>query len=147
MKNEMSIYASCLLVNSFENPSEILLIEKNRPSWQAHRLNIIGGHVEENEEPKEAAIREVMEEVGFFLDPDEVRPFCVLDTMTPCQARVYFFVAEVENLYNFTKKTDEEPVVVDVDYSVDAPNVIPNLKYLIPMALDKDKPFGIINER
>lgn len=140
----MKHYASCLLVNP--QHTEMLLIQKNRPSWQAGKLNIIGGHIEENEEPIEAAIREVLEEVGFFLDPDTVRPFCRLETQTPQEAMVYFFVAEVENLNNFSQKTDEEPVVVDIDHAVDAPNVIPNLKYLIPLAIDKDKPFGLIAE-
>lgn len=144
LKDTTPIYASCLLVSP--SRESMLLIRKNRPDWQAGQLNIIGGHVEQNEDPKEAAIREVLEEVGFFLDPDEVAPFCVLDTLTPGPARVYFFVAEVECIHAFTQKTDEEPVVVDIDYVVDAPDVIPNLKYLVPMAVDKDHPFGMIYE-
>lgn len=137
-------YASCLIVDSLENPQSMLLIKKNRPDWQAGKLNIIGGHIEDGESPQAAAIREVLEETGLFLD--DARAFCILNTQTPARAVVYFFVAEHDGLSNFSQKTDEEIVEVHIDHAVDAPDVIPNLKYLIPLALDKDSPLAIVNE-
>lgn len=43
---------------------EVLLIKKNHPSWQFGKLNGLGGHIEENESPLDAMIREFEEESG-----------------------------------------------------------------------------------
>lgn len=42
----------------------VLLIRKNRPEWQAGKLNGIGGHVEPNENIYRAMVREFKEETG-----------------------------------------------------------------------------------
>ena len=42
--------------------SKVVLIAKNRPKWQAGRLNGIGGHVEDGEIPIVAMAREFREE-------------------------------------------------------------------------------------
>jgi len=44
--------------------NSILMIRKKRPAWQAGKLNLPGGHIEEGEEPADAAIRELYEETG-----------------------------------------------------------------------------------
>ncbi len=44
---------------------KVLLIWKNRPSWQAGKLNGIGGKVNPGETPLEAMEREFIEETGF----------------------------------------------------------------------------------
>ena len=42
----------------------VALIRKNRPAWQAGKLNGIGGHIEPGEFPIDAMIREFYEETG-----------------------------------------------------------------------------------
>lgn len=42
----------------------VALIRKNRPKWQAGRLNGIGGKVDEGEHPESAMVREFDEETG-----------------------------------------------------------------------------------
>lgn len=42
----------------------VLLVLKNRPSWQAGKFNGPGGKIEEDEEPKHAMVREFKEETG-----------------------------------------------------------------------------------
>ncbi len=42
------------------------MIRKNRPDWQAGKLNFPGGHIEEGEEPQIAAARELFEETGLL---------------------------------------------------------------------------------
>ncbi len=42
----------------------VALIRKNRPEWQAGKLNGIGGHIEADETPTEAMCREFWEETG-----------------------------------------------------------------------------------
>ena len=48
-----------------EDLKKVLLIRKNRPTWQAGKLNAIGGKIEETDlSPLFALIREVKEETG-----------------------------------------------------------------------------------
>jgi 8-oxo-dGTP pyrophosphatase MutT (NUDIX family) len=44
---------------------QILMVLKDKPEWQKDRLNLIGGKIEPNETPEEAAFRELKEESGF----------------------------------------------------------------------------------
>lgn len=46
------------------NIQNVVLIEKNRPAWQAGRLNGVGGHIEKYEKPIDAMIREFYEETN-----------------------------------------------------------------------------------
>lgn len=52
--------------------TQVLLMEKRRPAWQAGRLNGIGGKVEAGEGPLDAMRRECLEETG--LDVAEWSP-------------------------------------------------------------------------
>lgn len=45
-------------------PNEVLLVLKDKPEWQAGRLNLCGGKIEPGETPIEAAERELKEESG-----------------------------------------------------------------------------------
>lgn len=46
------------------NFTDVLLVLKDRPPWQAGMLNLVGGKIEEGETPVEAALRELKEEAG-----------------------------------------------------------------------------------
>ena len=103
----------------------VALITKNRPDWQAGKLNGIGGHIEEGEKPSDAMSREFMEEAGAEVD---WQFFC---SMVFDEAVVYCYKAfgcsELEQL------TDE---IIDWYPFKDIPdNAIPNLRWLIPLAL------------
>jgi 8-oxo-dGTP diphosphatase len=90
-------------------------------------LNGIGGGIEPGELPFDAMRREFREEAG--LDIDSWKHYC---TITDDKTwKVYFF-------YAFSKMepktmTDEE--VVWYDYQYLPSDVLPNLHWLIPMAL------------
>lgn len=45
--------------------SKVLLIQKNRPAWQAGKFNGLGGKIEGQESPLLAMVREFREETGF----------------------------------------------------------------------------------
>lgn len=49
-----------------EDEERVLAIWKNRPDWQAGKLNGIGGKIEDGETPIEAMRREFREETGFI---------------------------------------------------------------------------------
>lgn len=106
----------------------VLLFRKNRPLWQAGKLNGIGGRIEEGETPEEAMCRECVEEVG--LHCDTWQRFCVLSDERGW--RIHFLYA-IGPILNASAMTDEIPETADTLALPD--NVIPNLRWLIPMAL------------
>lgn len=59
--------AGRLVVGFVFRGKEVVLILKNRPDWQAGRLNGVGGRVEAGESPKEAMVREFKEETGLYI--------------------------------------------------------------------------------
>lgn len=112
----------------------VWLIRKKRPSWQAGRLNGIGGHIEDGESPAEAMNREFTEEAGLPLDEWEY--FGSLEDKR--KWKVYLFrtvLSRSHSLYPYTK-TDEEVVRVYIKNLPSRLQMIPNLSWLIPMALE-----------
>ncbi len=106
----------------------VALVVKNRPKWQAGKMNGIGGHIEDGETPAQAMSREFVEETG-HPDPISWIPFAVLSGE---QFAVHFFYAYGDSS-KVTTMTDEEIVVVPVE-EINEANAIPNLTWLIPMA-------------
>lgn len=106
----------------------VLLIRKNRPAWQDGKLNGIGGRIEHGESSEQAMHRECLEEVG--LDVKSWKQFCVISDERGWH--IYFFYA-YGPIRQGKAMTDERPEVVDV--RAIPSDVIPNLKWLVPMAL------------
>jgi len=111
----------------------VVLIRKNRPEWQAGLLNGVGGKVEEDEFAEQAVAREFAEETGMRVD--HWRAFCLHRDKSHGYEVVYY--AAVGAVESARTTTDEEIVVCAV---ADVPHleVIPNLRWLIPMALDPE---------
>jgi len=111
---------------------EVLLIKKVRPAWQAGKLNGIGGHNLDKELPLSAMRREFYEETG--LSFNEWRKFC---TVTDGHTFEVHFFTTWNAAVKHAKSMTEEKVGL---YKWADPQVqnlmIPNLKWLIPMALD-----------
>jgi 8-oxo-dGTP diphosphatase len=128
----MQEYVAGLLFS--ENRKLVALIRKNRPDWQAGKLNAIGGRVEieKEEQPNDAMRREFREETG--VDIKTWREFASLQDERGWLVRFYWAVG---NPYECMQVTDEKPSVRLVD---DLPeNIIPNLQWLIPMALSMER--------
>jgi len=110
---------------------KVALILKNRPQWQKGRKNGIGGHVESGETPDEAMVREFEEETGVRHVP--WNQFC---TLVGPWGFVYFYRA-TGTLGRLKTMTDESICICKARY-LHGSNVVPNLNWLIPMALSKD---------
>lgn len=109
----------------------IALIRKTRPAWQAGRVNALGGKLAPGETAADAARREVREEAGVDVagwepvlewDDAEYRMH-VLRAISPAAERV---------------RTAEDQAVFLADVRVLPDEVIDNLRWLIPLALDED---------
>lgn len=66
IKYENREYIKKAVVTYILRENELLLIEKKR-GLGAGKINVPGGHIEENETPMEAGIRETREEVGLIV--------------------------------------------------------------------------------
>ncbi len=109
----------------------VWLVRKNRPEWQAGKLNGVGGHIEMHESPAEAMRREFYEEAGLDIDTWDqyasVRgPWGV----------VYFFRAfgDFNVADNHPRTMTDEPIELHDAQRVPW-DAIPNLHWLIPLAL------------
>lgn len=107
----------------------VALVVKNRPAWQAGKMNGIGGHVELGEFPHQAMVREFYEETGVSTSTDDWFNFVRLEGT---DFAVEFFFAHGK-LSALKSTTDKQIVKTPVDH-VRADNAIPNLTWLIPMA-------------
>lgn len=117
---------------------EVALIKKTRPDWQKGLLNGIGGHVNDGEELHEAMEREFTEETGA-----EVLAWKLFCTYEGSDYTVYFMKTFSSEIYNLNTITDEEVKVINVSElnnetlnGLPENKTIPNLKWLIPLALD-----------
>lgn len=113
---------------------EVLLVRKNRPAWQAGRLNGIGGHIEPSEKPWDAMEREFQEETGL-----RVQPWEHMATMTFPGAAIWFYrcrPAGASVLLGEARTTTDEPIERHRITDLLAPGaaIIPNLRWLLPLA-------------
>lgn len=110
---------------------EVVLVRKTRPAWQAGRVNALGGKIDAGEGLADAARREVREEAG--VDVEEWEEFLVWrDPEYRLRAvRAFDDVAR-------QARTAEDQEVFLANVGALPLNVIDNLRWLIPLALDRD---------
>lgn len=107
--------------------TRVALIRKTKPAWQNGLLNGIGGKIEDGEEAIDAMRREFREETG--VDNEFWRCFA---TLGGDSWEVKFFAAFGE--VDAVRTTTEEEVVIVPTNKLEG--TIPNLKWLVPLALD-----------
>lgn len=118
-----------------EKKENVLLMQKCKPEWQKGLYNGIGGKMEPGERPLKAMARECLEETDLYINDWE--QFCTLRFGVPEIGQLHCFTAIAD--ISKAKQMEEEPISI---FPVnDLPITIPNLRWLIPLALDKDKVF------
>jgi 8-oxo-dGTP diphosphatase len=110
---------------------EIVLVRKSRPAWQAGRVNALGGKLHDGEDPRDAARREVREEAG--VDVAQWEEFLVWDDPEYCLRALRAFDDAAQRA-----RTAEDQEVFLAPVAALPPNVIANLRWMIPLALDRD---------
>ncbi|MBN2471348.1 MAG: NUDIX domain-containing protein [Anaerolineae bacterium] len=113
--------------------SHVMLIHKNRPAWQAGKVNGVGGKLEPGETPLEGIRREVREESALDIPLQDWLPVA---EMQADDWRVHVFAARYGgDPARARSQTDEQvgwhPVAAL------PPDVISNLTWLIPLCLDR----------
>lgn len=112
--------------------TNVALIRKLKPEWQAGSLNGIGGKIEDYDEtPRHAMVREFSEETGYKTRLDQWQRF---HTMGSEDWQVECFRAFHIPLGELYSATDEEVLYVNA-YQLPE-DVLFNLRWLIPLAMD-----------
>lgn len=112
----------------------VILTHKNRPAWQAGKLNGVGGKIELLESPKAAMVREFKEEAGLVTHPDQWREFA---TITGPDFKIHFFKTFSHD-WNLVKTMESEEIVKMPTHLLHTQPRVPNLDFLIPLALNQD---------
>lgn len=111
--------------------TRVVLIRKNKPEWQAGYLNGVGGKIEDGEDFLEAMIREFKEEAGILIP--RWKRFARLEFP---DAKITFLKCKIHSLMErqIRSTTDEKIEIHDI-VMLNTLKTIPNLQWLIPMAL------------
>ena len=120
-----------------EDRGHVALMHKTRPAWQAGRVNALGGKLAAGETALDAARREVREEAG--VDVAAWEEFLVWeDPVYRMHAVRAFDAAAVQ------ARTAEDQQVFLADVEALPPNLIDTLRWLVPLALDRDVAVPIV---
>lgn len=87
---------------------QILLLNREKPSWMG-RWNGVGGKIEENESPRESALREIKEETGIVLDSIDFKGIVTWIVDGKLTGGMYAYFAELPSdfIYETPIKTPE----------------------------------------
>lgn len=114
-----------------EDRSQVAMVLKGKPEWQAGLFNAIGGKIEEGEQPATAMAREFEEETGVATLPQEWEYLTCLDGEW---GQVYFYRMFDDRVKN-VKTMESETIVLTNPYDLPR-NIISNIRWLVPLALD-----------
>ncbi len=114
---------------------KVVLIRKDRPEWQRGLLNGIGGKVEPYEDELTAMVRECSEETGINIPQEKWTRFAHFVNE---HAVIDFYFVKSE-LWHLARTMETEMVAYYLTYTLPALSTIPNLQWLIPLAVNWDK--------
>ncbi|MBA6224278.1 NUDIX domain-containing protein [Colwellia sp. MB02u-18] len=122
-----------------QDASHLVLIQKKNPPWQCGLFNGVGGKIETNELSVDAMVREFIEETGVQTHKADWTCYAKIYRPHCYDVDVYFAHSDLA----FSAKTIEQEPVHIIKLTELPSNIIPNLQWLIPLALDKQADFSI----
>ena len=125
--------------------THVVLIKKLNPKWQEGLLNGVGVKIEKNELSCDAMAREFEEETGVLIACEQWTCYAKIYRPNYYELDVYFAYSDLAYAVKTVEK--EEVCLVETNKIPDA--IVPNLRWLIPLALDKQADFSnpiVINE-
>lgn len=122
-----------------KDKKSVALIQKLKPEWQCGLFNGIGGKIEDGETPLDAMRREFREEAG--VDIQEWMMFCELRW----RGGVVYFFRATGDLSGLVTMTEEQVRRIPVEF-LPGHKTVPNLAWLVPMAMDKSGVTAVVND-
>lgn len=122
----------------------VLLIKKNRPDWQAGKVNGVGGKLEENEMSNSAMVREFEEETGIKTNVDDWESIGSISRIGSNFEDFHIQVYATSKVDVSTAKsmTDEEVSLYSLTEGKQLDSRIPQLEkldWLLPYSIDSLK--------
>ena len=115
--SELKHYVLCM---AMPDENHVVLIRKERPQWQAGRLNFPGGELKPGEIAQGAAAREYYEETGVETNPEDWKQFGFLFGR---DWGVSVMKCPIDAKHNQAKtQTDEEISINEIDYYIMYPH-------------------------
>ena len=111
----------------------VVLIEKHNPAWQRGLYNGVGGKIETGETPLQAMIREFEEEAGVKTRSDDWRHLAQIHRPGDYDLSVFAAHSDLA----LEARTMERELVALLPVDELPAKLMPNLRWLIPMALDQ----------
>jgi 8-oxo-dGTP diphosphatase len=119
------------VVGFLHDGKRVVLIEKNKPEWQAGKLNGVGGKIEVNEYMHEAMVREFKEETGLALPG-----WHFFLRIRSGEHNIFCFRKKVHrNVLRRAKTMEDEKIVIRKVKKLKKSEMIPNLSWIIPLAM------------
>ena len=128
--------------------SKILFMKKNRgPENLIGKLNGVGGKIEENESEFSAMVREFKEETGLETLKIQWTNFGLIEFLGGGRAHLFRIELNQDIDYSDLKNPEEdEPLQWSrLEYVED--DVVPNLRWILPLMFDSTTPFVHIKEK
>ena len=113
--------------------TDVLLIRKARPDWQAGKLNGMGGLIQPDEDSRTAMSRECRQECGLGFQPWAWQPVAAI--YRPKAFLVHFYFATTPSIDEAKSLTDEQVVrhkVADLMHL----DTVRHVRWLICLAVD-----------
>lgn len=121
-----------------DDERSVLLVHKRRgPPVVKGRLNGIGGHIEGDETPLEAQVREFREETGLDIAPERWTHTVHLSGPHGGGWEVWFYRCDITEEEAASYQAADEPLTVVPVEAIPTMNVVPNLRWLVPMQNDR----------
>ena len=129
---------------AFDDTGErVVLIRKKRPLWQAGRLNGVGGHIDGIECSYRALVREFKEKTGV-----ETEDWNSFGKIYGADWECWLYWLSDSKIVGAVKTVTDEPIEVHLVKALqNSKELISNLHWLIPAALDHKRGGGRIDFR
>lgn len=111
--------------------SSVVLIQKEKPAWQAGRRNGVGGKIKPDESEADAMSREFLEETGVKLPNHDWHQFC---EMAGKGFVVYCFTCGNSTALSQCRTMTEEKIWITNSITFDGAPVVENVEWLVPLA-------------
>lgn len=138
MTDTLRLYVAGFL---FSN-GDVLLVQKMKPDWQKGYWNGVGGRVEPGEAPLDAMAREFVEETTIDVGKDEWRGVC--QERGPGYMTHFYAARRMAQPHAPSLNDAGEPLMWREVRFLHQVEVLGNLRWLIPMALDWRAPKAVV---